>query len=329
MKRAAILTLVVLGIFMISTFASTASAMTAAGIPEVKAGDYVEYDYKMPAMEEQYEGSGYTVEESSVKYSDKITVEKSEKVTVAATSADCWVTKTVVHMEMKASGTSEGMTSSMEMKSDQTIMSWFTKDSWAMVKETTDSYTYSKMDMPEIMGINLDSETETKETSTSTAKAMPVGPKKSIGVGDEWTESGNYTETSETKTREKTDGTWGEWDTETDTSDYEDETKYKAESEVEVTVPAGKFKCIKILTNPDDTEYGKDYKYVDAKGVPVKMESIDEEGKTERTMELKAYSYAGGGSSKEEKKGFLPGFEALMVLSAGLLAVILVRKFKK
>lgn len=322
MKRAAILTFIVLGVFMISLFASTASAMTAKGVPDVKAGDYVEYEFKMPGMTEGYENA-------TVVTSNKVTVEKSEKVTVNGTAVDCWVTKALVHYEVKGSSSEGGMTVSIEMKGDSTVRTWLTKDTWAEVKSTDESYTYMKYDLPEGIPFMTDSEQEQQITSTSTAKTMPVGPKKTIAVGDEWTESGEYTETTETKTRQKTDGTWGEWTTTTDTSDSEDETKYKAESEGEVTVPAGKFKCIKILTNPDDTEYGKDYKYVDEKGVPVKTESLDEDGKTTSTMELKSYAYGGGGSSSEKKKSFLPGFEAFLVLSAGLLAVILVRKFKK
>ena len=322
MKRAAILTVLVLGVFMIALFAPTAAAITAKGVPDVKAGDYAEYELKMPSMSDAYTNATFVS-------SDKVTVEKSEKITVDGKQVDCWVTKAVTHYEIKGSSSEGGMTVTIDMKGDSTIQTWLTKDTWAEVKSISDSDTYSKMDFPDGIPYITDSETETQDTTTSTAKTMPVGPKKTISVGDAWTESGNYTETSVTKTREKTGGTWGDWTTTTTTTNTTQKNKYKAESEVEVTVPAGKFTCIKIRTNPDDTSGAKDYNYVDAKGVPVKMENIDEDGKTTMTMELKSYSYGGGGSSSEKKKSFLPGFEAFMVLAAGLVAVVLVRKFKK
>jgi len=326
MKRAIILTLVVLSVFMIALFGQTVSAMEAKSFPSVTKGDYIEYIMKYTTDEEDID-ENVTIKANE--WSMKYTIEKEEKIKIGGKDVDCWVAKVTMNVDMESESVVMGETMKMKMIIDGEGQYWISKESGEMVKQESETTTSSLMDYPTSMEAYVqDTESESVDKETSVAKADATGVPKTIKKGDKWTMKIIRDVNTETKSRNKDGGTWSDWTTSTDTSTDEEETDFEAVAELDTTVPAGKFETIKVSVKDEgETDIGE-YCYVSKDGLRVKFEYVDDEGKAQQSMELKSYKI-GGGSSSDEKDSFLPGFEAFLVLAAGISAIILVRKFKK
>jgi len=115
----------------------------------------------------------------------------------------------------------------------------------------------------------------------------------------------------------------GSNDSDTST-DIVDVTMQVTATDVEVSTPAGTFKCYEIVASgetPDDPDYSTTYYYSDDVGNFVKVEGDGDMITGFSTMTLKAFSHGGGGSILSGTTGML--VIGLVVIAAVIIAAVL------
>ena len=141
-----------------------------------------------------------------------------------------------------------------------------------------------------------------------------------FSVGDTWT----LTTESDmiTTSRERLNG--GEWETETTEESWSNTTNYNAESTGNVFANGVSFDTIK-LSSQEIGSSAEDVEYYSEHGIPVKMETYNEDGDLEMIVTLKEYRYLNEPTDNGGIMDSLPGFSAIAAVSMIGIATVFPR----
>jgi len=322
MKKIAVLALIIALCLLVLVPGMNASAATFSNDMNVEVGQSAEYEVDLSGMMDFMDDEATDVEIDIKESFMKFTVTGEDNFTIGEESLECWIITQTWGWEIEGSGKVDGITATAEMSMDGSVEMWIVKDGMTVVKEIEETTQWFS-----IKATGYDQESESVEKYTWTLTTIPGTWPEEYSEGDDWTLTDSYSEESEEKERTKEGGSWGEWDIETDTSEGVSETKYEVMGEETVTVKSGTFECVKIKVT-EDPEWEDEYEihYFDENLIPVKYEIYDEDGELEMSFSQKTKIGSGGGDDDDDDDSFLPGFEAVALITAGVVAVFIVRK---
>lgn len=289
--------------------------------PVMETGDYFLYEFDISAMIDSIESDDAVVEVIE-EYNSGMRMEYGGESCLQTDWTDCYIGLMSWNMELKIiyneSIGIDNDTAIMKMSFESTIVDSGSKSQETMIG-TTD------------IKFSIDGDeyhTEGVETEVSTKITTVNNEPERVSVGDTWTVEKSVENTINSKSRDN--GEPWEHDEEV-IENYTVVNTRNALSVQEITTELGTFNTMKIEELENDST-SKEFSYVVASGMPIKLESYNEMNEIEMSATLIEYEWsgenAGDADSDSGEDELLPGFSFITTIVSVTMALFILRNKK-
>lgn len=289
--------------------------------PVMETGDYFLYEFDISAMIDSIESDDAVVEVIE-EYNSGMRMEYGGESCLQTDWTDCYIGLMSWNMELKIiyneSIGIDNDTAIMKMSFESTIVDSGSKSQETMIG-TTD------------IKFSIDGDeyhTEGVETEVSTKITTVNNEPERVSVGDTWTVEKSVENTINSKSRDN--GEPWEHDEEV-IENYTVVNTRNALSVQEITTELGTFNTMKIEELENDST-SKEFSYVVASGMPIKLESYNEMNEIEMSATLIEYEWSGenigDADSDSGEDELLPGFSFITTIVSVTMALFILRNKK-
>ena len=289
--------------------------------PVMETGDYFLYEFDISAMIDSIESDDAVVEVIE-EYNSGMRMEYGGESCLQTDWTDCYIGLMSWNMELKIiyneSIGIDNDTAIMKMSFESTIVDSGSKSQETMIG-TTD------------IKFSIDGDeyhTEGVETEVSTKITTVNNEPERVSVGDTWTVEKSVENTINSKSRDN--GEPWEHDEEV-IENYTVVNTRNALSVQEITTELGTFNTMKIEELENDST-SKEFSYVVASGMPIKLESYNEMNEIEMSATLIEYEWSGENTGDADSDSgedeLLPGFSFITTIVSVTMALFVLRNKK-
>lgn len=287
--------------------------------PVMETGDYFLYEIDMSAMYESMESDDAVVEVIE-EYNSGMRMEYGGESCLQTGWTDCYIGLMSWNMELKII-----YNESIGVDNDTAIMELSFESTTVVSENQNHETTVGTTDIK----FSIDGDeyrTENVETEVSIQTTTVNNEPERVSVGDSWTVEKSVENTINSKSRDN--GEAWEHDEEV-IENYTVVNTHNALSVEEITTELGTFKTMKIEEIENDST-SRELAYVVTSGMPIKLESYNDNNEIEMSATLIEYEWSGenAGDDGSEDDALLPGFTITATIVSVTMALFILRNKK-